>query len=77
MQKAYTNVMKTDNVIVNKQGRPTKVSGEDAFQYTLDNPIGNIEPDLLMSVSPSFTYKGFTLSALFDMKFGGRYRFCI
>lgn len=24
------------NVIVNKQGRPTKVSGEDAFQYTLD-----------------------------------------
>ena len=59
------------NVIVNKQGRPTKVSGEDAFQYTLDNPIGNIEPDLLMSVSPSFTYKGFTLSALFDMKFGG------
>lgn len=24
-----------------------------------------------MSVSPSFTYKGFTLSAMFDMKFGG------
>ena len=24
-----------------------------------------------MSVTPSFTYKGFTLSALFDMKFGG------
>lgn len=24
-----------------------------------------------MSVSPSFTYKNFTLSALFDMKFGG------
>ena len=58
-------------MIVNKQGRPTKVSGEDAFQYTLDHPIGNIEPELLMSVSPSFTYKGFTLSALFDMKFGG------
>ncbi|MFA6870871.1 MAG: SusC/RagA family TonB-linked outer membrane protein [Bacteroidaceae bacterium] len=34
-------------------------------------PIGNIQPDLLMSVTPSFTYKGFTLSALFDMKFGG------
>lgn len=59
------------NVIVNQKGRPMKVSGEDAFQYTLDNPIGNIEPDLLMSVSPSFTYKGITLSALFDMKFGG------
>lgn len=68
------NLYKRDensNMIVNKQGRPTKVSGEDAFQYTLDHPIGNIEPDLLMSVSPSFTYKGFTLSALFDMKFGG------
>ena len=24
-----------------------------------------------MSVTPSFTYKGFTLSAMFDMKFGG------
>lgn len=59
------------NVVVNQKGRPMKVSGENAFQYTLDNPIGNIEPDLLMSVSPSFTYKGITLSALFDMKFGG------
>lgn len=35
------------------------------------NPIGNIQPDLLMSVSPSFVYKGFDISALFDMKFGG------
>lgn len=34
-------------------------------------PIGNIQPDLLMSVSPSFTYKGLSVSALFDMKFGG------
>ena len=38
----------------------------------LAKPIGNIQPNLLMSVSPSFTYKGFTiLSAMFDMKFGG------
>lgn len=34
-------------------------------------PIGNIQPDLLMSVAPSFSYKGITLTALFDMKFGG------
>ncbi|WP_455584759.1 SusC/RagA family TonB-linked outer membrane protein [Bacteroides sp.] len=33
--------------------------------------IGNIQPNLLMSVAPRFTYKGITLSALFDMKFGG------
>lgn len=37
----------------------------------LTNPIGNIQPNLLMSVAPAFTYKGFTLSAMFDMKFGG------
>lgn len=68
------NLYKRDEngkVIINKQGRPQKVSGEDAFQYTLEHPIGCIEPDLLMAVSPTFTYKGFTLSALFDMKFGG------
>lgn len=33
--------------------------------------IGNIQPKLLMSLMPSFTYKGFTLSAMFDMRFGG------
>ncbi|HIY49108.1 MAG TPA: SusC/RagA family TonB-linked outer membrane protein [Candidatus Barnesiella excrementavium] len=33
--------------------------------------IGNIQPDLLMSVTPSFNYKGFFLSAMFDMRFGG------
>lgn len=33
--------------------------------------IGNIQPKLLMSVTPSFTYKGIYLTALFDMKFGG------
>lgn len=59
------------NVVVNSKGRPVKVSGADAFNNTLENPIGNIEPNLLMSVAPSFNYKGITLSALFDMKFGG------
>ena len=33
--------------------------------------IGNIQPKLLMSFTPSFTYKGFTLSAMLDMRFGG------
>src|SRR5699024_4966217 len=37
----------------------------------VNKPIGNIQPKLTMSVSPTFTYKGITLSALFDMKFGG------
>ena len=51
------------------------IVGEDGLPLVNSekNPkaIGNIQPDLLMSVSPSFTYKNFTLSALFDMKFGG------
>lgn len=33
--------------------------------------IGNIQPDLLISVTPSFSYKGFFLSAMLDMRFGG------
>lgn len=33
--------------------------------------IGNIQPKLLMSITPSFNYKGFFLSAMFDMRFGG------
>lgn len=33
--------------------------------------IGNIQPDLLMSITPSFSYKGFFLSAMLDMRFGG------
>lgn len=57
------------NILINKEnGLP--MTNNDA-NNSLANPIGNIQPDLLMSVSPSFTYKGFTFSAMFDMKFGG------
>ena len=40
-------------------------------KWFLDHPIGNIQPDLLMSITPTFTYKGISLTAMFDMKFGG------
>lgn len=33
--------------------------------------IGNIQPDFLASIIPSFTFYGVSISALFDMKFGG------
>lgn len=56
------------NVIVGADGLPMTITDE---AERVANPIGNIQPDLTMSVSPSFTYKGFTLSAMFDMKFGG------
>lgn len=48
-----------------------KYASDNALEYILDNPVGNIEPKMLMSVAPTFTYKGITLTALFDMKFGG------
>lgn len=59
------------NMLINDNGRPIKVASETAMDYILDNPIGNIEPKVLMSLSPRFEYKNFTLSALFDMRVGG------
>ena len=54
------------NIVV-RNGMPLITSQTDSNRKC----IGSIQPDLLMSVSPSFTYKGFYLSVLFDMKFGG------
>ena len=56
------------NIMTNAAGEPMYITNEEECR---NNPIGNIQPKLLMSVTPSFSYKGFTLSALFDMKFGG------
>ena len=59
-------------VIVNAQGLPQPATGNGNLeQYLLNNPIGNIQPDLLMSVTPSLTFKGISLTAMFDMRFGG------
>ena len=69
------NLMKRNNagqVIVNAQGLPQPATGNGNLeQYLLSNPIGNIQPDLLMSVTPSLTFKGISLTAMFDMRFGG------
>lgn len=52
------------------------IIGENGLPYKEQNKtyetIGSIEPKLLMSVAPSFRYKNFSLSALIDMKFGGK-----
>lgn len=56
------------NIVVGANGLPLTITDES---IRVANPIGNIQPTLTMSVSPTFTYKGFTLSAMFDMKFGG------
>lgn len=54
------------NVVI-RDGYPLleETKGEDR------KAIGNIQPKLQMSVTPTFSYKGIYLSALFDMKFGG------
>jgi len=69
------NLMKRNDagqVIVNAQGLPQPATGNGKLeQYLLSNPIGNIQPDLLMSVTPSLTFKGISLTAMFDMRFGG------
>lgn len=59
-------------MIVDANGLPQPETGDgNQEQWLLDHPIGNIQPDLLMSVTPTFNYKGIILSAMFDMKFGG------
>lgn len=56
------------NILVGANGLPMR---SRKLSDRLANPIGNIQPKLTMSVSPSFTYKGISLSAMFDMRFGG------
>lgn len=56
------------NILVGANGLPMR---SRKLSDCLANPIGNIQPKLTMSVSPSFTYKGISLSAMFDMRFGG------
>lgn len=69
------NLMRRDaagRVIIGSNGLPmTETGGGNLEQYLLDHPIGNIQPDLLMSVTPTFKWKNLSLSALVDMKFGG------
>ena len=56
-------------ILINKENGLPSTTPDEAERVA--NPIGNIQPKLTMSVSPTFTYKGVTLSAMFDMKFGG------
>ena len=58
-------------LIVGSDGLPRPYAGTDADQHRLDNPIGCIQPKLLMSVTPTFSFYGVSISAMFDMKFGG------
>ncbi|WP_300301639.1 SusC/RagA family TonB-linked outer membrane protein [uncultured Muribaculum sp.] len=72
----YANkLMKRDThgrVVVDADGLPQAANGNGNLEkWKLDHPIGNIQPDLLMSVTPSFRLGNLSLSAMFDMKFGG------
>lgn len=68
------NLMRRDadgNLIIGSNGLPMTETGNNLERHLLDNPIGNIQPDLLMSVTPTFRWKNLSLSTLLDMKFGG------
>ena len=69
------NLMKRDskgNVVVDNKGLPQPETGNGNLEkYLLSHPIGNIQPDLLMSVTPALNFKGVSLTAMFDMRFGG------
>lgn len=69
------NLLKRDKegeIIVDKNGLPQPETGDGNMEeFLLAHPIGNIQPDLLMSVTPTFNYKGILFSAMLDMKFGG------
>ena len=71
------NLMKRNNagqVIVNAQGFPQPATGNGNLeQYLLSNPIGNIQPDLLMSVTPSLTFKG--ISANSNVRYALRWQY--
>ena len=72
----YANsLMKRDgagNIIPGADGLPQpETGGGNQEQWLLDHPIGNIQPKLLMSLMPTFNYKGIILSALLDAKIGG------
>lgn len=56
-----------DGELILRNGMPMIKSNSSAERKC----IGNIQPKLLMSVTPTFSYKGFFLSAMFDMRFGG------
>ena len=55
-------------VEVNANGLPMTVTDEATY---VNRPIGNLQPKLRLSLTPTLRFKGFTLSSLFDMKFGG------
>lgn len=60
-------------VIVNAEGLPQPQSGNGNLeQYILEHPIGNIQPKLLASLTPSVRYRNVSLTAMLDSKFGGK-----
>ena len=72
----YANkLMKRDaagNPILDANGLPQpETGGGNQEQWLLDHPIGNIQPKLLMSLMPTFNYRGIILSGLIDAKIGG------
>ncbi len=61
--KKYLNEDGSESVIINEDGRPT-IDGDTALYY------GNSNPDWTCGITNTISYKGFTLSFLFETKQG-------
>lgn len=68
--KSYGVLRGTDYVYINGQ-REINSAGYPVLSSNAKSDIGNVNPDLLGSITNSFSYKRFSLSFLIDIKKGG------
>jgi len=68
----------TGQLIINDQAEldDPNVFGPGVYGYPQDSKnvgnMGSVQPDWRMGITNTFTYKGFSLTALFDIKHGGK-----
>lgn len=66
------DILGTKSYKRNEAGQVITRNGIPLFDTDKPKVIGNIQPDFLASISPTLSYKGLSLSALFDARFGGQ-----
>jgi len=70
LNEPYGTIHGTDYVYTNGQ-KTVDADGNYIISPTNNLTIGNVNPDWIGGVSNRFTYKGFSLSALIDVRHGG------
>lgn len=70
LNEPYGSIHGTDYIYTNGQ-KTVDADGNYLISNTNNIPIGNVNPDWIGGVNNRFTYKGFSLSALIDVRKGG------